>query len=226
MTAVDLDTARQLIGDGVPSTGALPAAWWISTDPEIIEAYDRWKSDYAAHRDRVDAFVRDTFGGTGAEDAMMWSHGTRSVISGFTPPHEMTIWPGHDDYRPPPTGWRVDSKSHLLVPSRKTKADRESDANKVFDAIKQVPNLGSYIFGLSPELFLDDRGWGGTVYYTRYRRGDNCVWAYSGGDPDRQLTDDRRAFKVAAIVWTRMPLSTLAKLMEEKAERLKTGTEE
>lgn len=26
MTAVDLDTARQLIGDGVPSTGALPAA--------------------------------------------------------------------------------------------------------------------------------------------------------------------------------------------------------
>ncbi|AXC38028.1 hypothetical protein SEA_MUTANTE_55 [Mycobacterium phage Mutante] len=28
MTAVDLDTARQLIGDGVPSTGALPAAWW------------------------------------------------------------------------------------------------------------------------------------------------------------------------------------------------------
>ncbi|QGH78475.1 hypothetical protein SEA_BEAGLEBOX_54 [Mycobacterium phage Beaglebox] len=52
------------------------------------------------------------------------------------------------------------------------------------------------------------------------------MWAYSGGDPDRQLTDDRRAFKVAAIVWTRMPLSTLAKLMEEKAERLKTGTEE
>ncbi|AOQ28410.1 hypothetical protein SEA_FRIARPREACHER_54 [Mycobacterium phage FriarPreacher] len=26
MTAVDLDTARQLVGDGVPSTGALPAA--------------------------------------------------------------------------------------------------------------------------------------------------------------------------------------------------------
>ncbi|AVO24905.1 hypothetical protein SEA_DOESNTMATTER_53 [Mycobacterium phage DoesntMatter] len=223
MTAVDLDTARQLIGDGVPSTGALPAAWWISTDPEIIEAYDRWQLDYEAHRERIDVFVREMFGGTGAEDAMMWSHGTRSVISGFTPPRPMTYWSGHPDYRPPPTGWRVDSKSHLLVPSRKTKADRESDANKVFSELKQVPNLGTYMFGLSPELFLDDRGWGGTVYYTRYRRGDNCVWAYSGGDPDRQLTDDRREFKVAATVWTRMPLSTLATLMEEKAERIKAG---
>ncbi|AIM50288.1 hypothetical protein PBI_VIVALDI_56 [Mycobacterium phage Vivaldi] len=44
MTAVDLDTARQLVGDGVPSTGALPASWWISTDADLIEAYDGWST--------------------------------------------------------------------------------------------------------------------------------------------------------------------------------------
>lgn len=221
MTAIDyddLDVARALVGDRVPSKSALPAAWWLTADPNQLDAYDQWLSDYDAHREKVDAFAK-SLGLDGADSACVWSHGTGSMLLGFAAPTFMGHWNTElPDYRPIPAGWRIDKKNDTLVPSRKTKADRESQANKDFDALKRVPNVGAYMSGLPTEISLDDRDFGGTIYWIRYRRGENCVWAYSGGDPDRQ-PEKRANTQIDTSVWHRMKLSILAALMEEKAER-------
>lgn len=220
MTAIDydnLDVARALVGDRVPSKSALPAVWWLTADPNQIDAYDRWQADYDAHREKVDAFAK-SLGLDGADSAFMWSHGTATVLTGFNAPTAMRYWSGHPEHQPVPEGWRLDKKTDCLVPSRKTKADRESQANKDFDALKRVPNVGAYMSGLPAEISLDDRDFGGTIYWIRYRRGENCVWAYSGGDPDRQ-PEKRANTQIDTSVWHRMKLSILAALMEEKAER-------
>ncbi|AHG23756.1 hypothetical protein PBI_DONOVAN_52 [Mycobacterium phage Donovan] len=223
MTAIDydnLDVVRPLIGDGVPSKSTLPAVWWLTTDPRQVDAFDTWLADYKAHVEKVGELAK-SLGLDGAEDAYMWSGGTSSVITGFRVPTFMGHWnTEHPDYRPIPSGWRIDKKENLLVPSRKTKADRESQANKDFGAIKRVPNVRAYMSGLPTEIALDDRSFGGTIYAVNYRRGENCVWAYSGGDPDRQ-PEKRANAEIDTSVWHRMKLSILAALMEEKAERAK-----
>lgn len=158
MTEYSTDELRELIGK-VP-TGAIPAAWWVTTDADQIAAYDRWRADFDAHRDRVDAYAK-TLGLDGADDAYMWSDGRSSVLTGFGVPTFMGFWNReHPQYQPIPAGWRIDKKENRLVPSRRTKADRESQANKDFAAMKRVPNVGSYMSGLPAEVSLDDRDWG------------------------------------------------------------------
>lgn len=221
MTAIDyndLDAARALVGDRVPSKSALPAVWWLTADPNQIDAYDRWLADYDAHREKTDAFAK-SLGLKGADSALIWSNGWASTLAGFSVPTFMGHWnTEHPDYQPIPPGWRIDKKQNALVPSRRTKADRESQANKDFGTLMNVPHLGTYMSGLPAEISLDDREFGGTIYWVRYRRGENCVWAYSGGDPDRQ-PEKRANNAINTSVWHRMKLSILAALMEEKAER-------
>ncbi|MDV7194767.1 hypothetical protein [Mycolicibacterium fortuitum] len=224
MTAIDyndLDVARALVGDRVPSKSALPAVWWLTADPNQIDAYDRWQADFDARREGVERLAQSI--GLTANDAVMTTWGEHSELTGFNAPTRMRYWEGHPDHQPVPEGWRLDKKADRLVPSRKTKSDRESDANKAFAAVKRIPNVRSYMTGLPSEIYLDDREFGGTIYGVNYRRGESCLWAYSGGDPDRQSGDERRHAVIDTSVWHRMKLSILAALMEEKADRAEAG---
>lgn len=214
-----VEELRELVGKTFPG-GGVPAVWWVTTDPEQLAAYDRWVADYETSRARTEALATSL--GLTAADSYCWSDGRRTTMAGFKPPAFMGHWnTEHPEYRPIPPGWRIDKKENRLVPSRRTKADRESQANKDYDAIRSVPNVGAYMSGLPGEIMLDDRGWGGTIYYVRYRRGDNCVWAYSGGDPDRQ-PDKRVNDAVDTAIWHRQKLSVLLALREmaeaEKAD--------
>ena len=225
MDLTDLDTARELMGDSIPSKGGLPAAWWMTVQEFQLEAFDHWLADYREHAEKIGELAA-TLGLT-AEDGYISTWGKRTDLMGFRPPSAMELWPGHPDHQPVPEGWRIDRQSgnHRLVPSRKTKALREGPVAKAFKKVARLPNVRSYVTGLPDTLYLDDRGMGGTMYPVHYRRGDRCLWAYCGGDPDR-LSDDekkRRAFDVDEAIWTRMPLSVLAKLQEEKAERIEAS---
>ena len=226
MTAIevtDVNVARELMGDKLPSKGPLPAAWWLTTDPGQLDAFDRWAKDYAAHVERIGELAA-TIGLT-AEDAYISSFGRRTDLVGFRVPVAMTYWQGHPDAQPVPEGWRIHRQTATpkLVPARKTKALREGPVCRAFAAVERFPNVRAYLSGIPTDLYLEDRGWGGgTMYAVNYRRGEACVWAYCGGDPDRQTEEQtrRKGFEVDETVWSRMPLSVLAKLMEEKAERL------
>lgn len=215
MTEYGHQELKQLIGDTVPAKGAIPAAWWITTSTEQLDAYDRWREDYAAHTEKIAALAQSL--GLELTDAYVSSFHKSSTISGFRVPTFMEHWNReHPQYRPVPDGWRIDKKSDRLVPSRRTKADRESQANKDFAAIKAVPNVRAYMTGLPTEIHLDDRDFGGTMYPVNYRRGAHCVWAYSGGDPDRQAERDMNS-DVDTSIWHRQKLSALIALREEAA---------
>ncbi|MCF3939942.1 hypothetical protein [Gordonia tangerina] len=188
----------KLIGDKLPG-GGVPAAWWISTDDEVIRLFDEWSDAEFKHQKKV-ADLGDELG------CERWfTSGMGGALRGFDPPRGMGKWKNHPDYKPVPEGWRIDSKSGYLVPSRKTKADRESDANKRFDELRASPQLSTP--GMPSEMWLP-----GHIYGTNIRRGEACLMAFSGGDPDR--LEGRREFVVDANLWTRLPLSAFHLMRE------------
>lgn len=203
-----------LIGlDRVPVKGPIPAAWWITVHPDQLDAYDRWKADYGIHFDKIDALAH-TIGLT-ANAGRYSSWAKTSTLTGFDPPAGMYLYPSQPNHTPVPQGWRLDRKADRLVPSRKTKADRESQVAKDFAAVRNIPNVRAYLAGLPTEIFLGDRGMGGgTIYGVNYWRGQQCVAAYTGGDPDR--CDDPLA--IDTTIWYRQKLSTLVALREKATE--------
>jgi hypothetical protein len=205
-----------LIGETIPK-GSIPAAWWVTTCEEQLASFDRWRADYRAHVDKVEVLAATL--GLKASDAMLSSFNGRSILTGFNAPHRMNLWPGHAEHIPVPAGWRIDPKKDRLVPSRKTKADRESQANKDFTALKNVPDVQAYVTGLPMEIYLDDRSFGGTIYRVNYRRGENCLMAFTGGDPDRSPDTN----KVDETVWYRQKLSVLIALREQADDAARTG---
>jgi hypothetical protein len=214
MKEYDQAALMELIGpDKIPVKGTLPAAWWISTDPEILAAYDRWKIDYRAHLAEVDEFGASIGLEPGAGLISGW--GISADFVGFQPPHRMFVY--GPDRIPVPPGWRIDSKSHRLVPVRKTKADRENFINARFKQLRKVPEIRAYMHGMPTELLLD-HGFSGMIYQVNYHRGDACVWAYLGGDPDRADPSSRRHFDVDEDLWHRQKLSSLMLLREAAQE--------
>ncbi|MFV8136476.1 hypothetical protein ACNQR7_02780 [Mycolicibacterium senegalense] len=70
MTAIDyndIDVARTLLGDTVPTKGGLPAAWWITTNPDLIAAFDRYRGDFESGREGVERLAQSI--GLTADDA-------------------------------------------------------------------------------------------------------------------------------------------------------------
>ncbi|MDJ0010144.1 hypothetical protein [Gordonia alkanivorans] len=194
-----VEEVRELIGDKLPG-GGVPAAWWITTDAEVLRLFDKWSTAEHEYQNRI-ADLGEELG------CERWaSYGFGGGLAGFMPPKGMGRWEGHPDYKPVPAGWRIDSKSGYLVPSRRTKADRESDANKRFTELKRAPQLETP--GMPTDLWLGSR-----IYGVSIRRGDSCVMAFCGGDPDR--AESRREFEVDESIWERLPLSTFHLLREE-----------
>ena len=206
MTEYSLDEAKELIGSNLPR-GGIPAAWWITTDQTQLDAYDRYRTDYDAHIDKIDELAQ-TIDLT-VEDALIWKGAGRTELIGFdaSPARQLL---------PVPAGWRLDRKQDRFVPSRKTKADREGPVVRHFVAVKDVPNIAAYITGLPKEIYLDDRPFGGTVYWFQFRRGDKCVMAFIGGDPDR-APEARRNGEIDTDIWHRQKLSVLLAMREDAA---------
>lgn len=192
---------HELIGR-VPS-GGIPAAWWITTDAGQLAAYEQYQQDFDERRVKVEALANAL--GLTADKAMMSSWGNRSELTGFAAPHGMLIWDSHPDHIPTPEGWRIDRKKDYLVPKRKSKADRESQANKDFAAIRTIPIVGAYLTGLPSEIWLP-----GAIYTIQYRRGDACIMAFSGADPDR--SEDK--LTIDTNIWHRQKLSALIAMRE------------
>lgn len=210
-----IEEARALFGDRIPKIGhAVPAAWWITTDQTQQDAYDQWVTDYETHREKIETLAQTI--GLHAEDAYYSAYAGRASLTGFRAKAEWRRWPSEKGYEPVPTGWRIDSKKGHLVPSRKTKTDREGPVNTAWTAAQSIPHIGGYMTGMPTEIMLDDRDFGGTSYSVQYRRGDNCVAAFSGGDPDRQ--PERRMNDAIDPIWQRQKLSILIALGEEQAE--------
>lgn len=171
----------------------------------MLDAYMRWELDHDAHAEKVGALA----GSLGLElaAARTWVSFTgTTTLTGFTPPLEMTLWEHHPDHRPVPPGWRIDKKENLLRPSRKTKAERENQINKVFNSLRRIPDIHTYMRGLPTEISIRPH-----IYGMQYYKGSHCVMAYTGGDPDR-CVETRPV--IDTEIWHRQKLSDLIALRE------------
>lgn len=215
MTEYTVDQLEELIGiDNFPNFHGVPAAWWITTDADQLAAWERYRADRNEWFERARALTQKL--GLGDKGVMVSSFGKRTDVVGIQPSSEMRK---SDWYGPSlvPEGWRIDSKSGHLKPKRKTKADRESQASKDFASIQRVPDSAAYIKGLPDYLQLDDGpGMSGHLYPFQVRKGEKCLMAFCGGDPDR--AEKSRDHKIAEW-WERQPLSAMHALRERKGSR-------
>lgn len=193
-----LDISPENLATLIPplKVGGAPAAWWV-TDAQVH--LDEWDAHVAAKEEwnaAVDELVRDA--GADPDGVRLYSGFGNNRLAGFLPLNGQA----------PATGWRVDSKSGLVVPSRRTKVDRESDSTKRFESLTVVPSPNRYVTGIGDGLFLPGMWYGVTIV----RRGP-VLLAFCNGDPDRVDPEDRRDFEVDDT-WTRLPLSTFHLLHE------------
>lgn len=210
MTEYTHDELVDLTRLKIPTGGGTPAAWWVATDPTQLNAYDEWQSDHRLRRDEIEKLAQSI--GLGVETAMITSWHDRTELTGFSAPNGMYYYAGHPEHVAVPNGWRLDRKRDVVVPSRRTKSDRESAINVAFNAVKNIPNVRAYVTGLPTEIYLDDRNFGGTSYGMQYRRGAKCVMAFCNADPDR--SPDSRAQPVDESLWHRQKLSAFLLLRE------------
>ncbi|WGH20792.1 hypothetical protein QLT00_gp09 [Gordonia phage Commandaria] len=214
MTEYSADQLEELIGiDSFPDFRGVPAAWWITIDDDQLAAWERYETDRNEWFTRAQKLVKSL----GLDEGVMISSfGKRTDVVGIKPSEEMR----RSEWRGPslvPEGWRIDSKKGYLLPKRRTKADRDSQANKDFAAIVRVPDSAAYITGLPEYLQLDDGpGLSGHLYPFNVRKGEKCVMAFCAGDPDR--AEKSRDHKIAEW-WERQPLSTMHALRERKQAR-------
>ena len=206
-----IQEARKKIGKVV--TGGMPAAWWYSDDAENNAAYERWREDYRRRSDEIIEFGKAQ-GINDRGDIRIWEGGKYTELRGFAPPKGMGKWESHPNYMPVPEGWRIDSKSGYLVPSRRTKKDRESEANKEFNRLRRIPNSLAYMSGMPEDLFIPGSHGVTHMYSPTIWKGGQFVAAYIGGDPDRS----EQPFKVDGTKWHRLPLDLYRQLRDSQQE--------
>ena len=162
-----------------------------STAPEVVTAYDSWD----ASREEFRTAMRELGHEYGREVYV-----SRSMLSGQT-------FSGlkHERGDAIPSGWRVDSKTRLLRPDKRTKEGKALAAS-----LSRLSLSRPRIPGMPGDC------WGeGYVYAPVFFKYDGTVWAGWGCGPDRLTGDggDMRGPTVDLSLWT------LAKLSEWHAAR-------
>jgi hypothetical protein len=180
--------------------GDVPAAWWVSTHPDVLDKYEQWRVAYAGWRDRfaelceISGFDRAT---------VKISVLGEDTLAGLSVPELKTH-----------TWWRQ-TKEGLWVPRKRTKAEKDSQVTARFNACRRIPWVLNYVPGLPQGLWIPGPGLATTVYPVKVRRAkgrDTAVVAFVGADPDKA----NPAFEVSEH-WSKMKLSTFHMLRERAA---------
>lgn len=192
MATLPIDSLHSLsIALGEMPEGDLPVCWFISFDPDVLQAWDRFCDDYRAWMQTWNRLLE---------------------ISGL-PPATQIVTSGTDTLQalsPPPgvktpTGWRKTATGHL-VPRRRTRGEKASEANRLWAALEVVPQAAQYLTGMPPAIWVN-----GNAYPIHVRKPAKAVCAFVGVDPDAAdppFEPDGR--------WTRMKLSTFVMLLERQ----------
>jgi hypothetical protein len=176
--------------------GDVPAAWWVSTHPEVIEKYEAWRQAHQGWRDRFAELCE--ISGFDRATVRIAALGEDALVGLFVEGLTEHPW------------WRQDKKG-FWVPRKRTKAEKSSEVTQRFNAARRIPSVLHYVPGLPHSLWLlnPDR-----VYPVKVRRakGNNtAVLAFVGADPEAASP----AFEVSQH-WARMKLSTYHLLRERQ----------
>lgn len=191
-----------MLGDMPP--GDDPAAWWSSTHPEVIAAYERYRADAKAWADGMATLLE--ISGL-PPNSRYRSLGADTLTGVLAPPNMGT----------PPRWWRKDTEN-VLIPRKRTRAEKASQVNRLFSNLRAIPRAVDYLPGLPDTLWTWNRAYPVHVRRSVVHSPDAAVCAFVGHNPDEAdppfVPDER---------WTRMKISTFHLLRERQAARAVTG---
>jgi hypothetical protein len=187
----DINDLARVIGE-VPA-GDAPAAWWLSLHPDVQKAYEAYRVQRQAWGDRLTELCQ--------------AHGLppRPMMAGIDGGQLIGIIP--DPGMKPPQWWRV-TKDNLLVPRKRTKAEKEGEVLRRWLDLNRVPTPVEYLPGMPNTVWgADQRAY--SVHIRRSPRQGSAVLAFVGSDPDTA----KPRFEPDGH-WHRMKLSTFYELRE------------
>lgn len=192
----DIKSLAELVGE-LPVIDAVPSAWYMSTDPEVLAGHDQWAHDYKVWYDQLTELME--FSGFRTPNVRFGGWGGEYLI-GFYVDKE------------PPQWWRKDKKGYI-VPRVRTVAERNSEVNQRFRKIQKIPRAINYLPGIPKALFMPGEEPGEKrVFWPQVCRPAEAVLVFLGADPD--LAADPF---VVDEQWQRMKMSTYHLLAERQA---------
>lgn len=170
----------------LPPMPQAPAAWFFSMDDEVLAGYEKYQVAKKSWDDRMAELLELTgckkyYAGSGH-------------LMGLVPPTLATE---------PPRWWRETKKGHW-VPRARTKAEKESEVNKRFKKVHDIPWPVDYLVGFPKELWTE-----GAVYPIHVRKPGQAVLVFLGADPNKAIFP----FEVGNQ-WFRLKMSMFHSLLE------------
>lgn len=179
----------ELLGPMPP--GDVPAAWFISTDDEVLAAWDKYKEDSRAWFAGWDELL--AISGLPKTTRAQIEEG---LLVGLVPP------PGA---KRPGRWWRY-TPTGLLVPRRRTRAEKASEVNALWARLEEIPEAINYLPGMPKVLFSGEK-----TYVPVARKPAAVVLVFLGYDPDKAA-----APFVPTEAWYRLKISTYLTLVERQ----------
>lgn len=177
--------------------GDIPAAWYLSLDPEVLAKYEQWRQAYAAWKDRYTELCERN----GIAPTTKYRRLGEDTVLGIDGTAELN-----------PTWWRK-TKEGYWVPRKRTRAEKTSEAFQRFHAARRIPNAFRYVPGIASSVWIEGKGndWATHVYPVHLRKPGQAVLAFVGVNPDHACPP----FEVGPQ-WSRMKLSVYHQLRERQ----------
>ena len=190
-----LKSLAELVGT-LPA-GDVPTAWYLSTHPEVLDAYQKFQVDHKAWRDRFAELCECA--GLTAGKVKMSTYGGESLRGLYDKPTKDLRW------------WRL-TKDGIWTPRKRTKAEKNSVIAQRFRAAAVIPCAVSYLPGMPHSLWLPGPEMATTVYPVHVRKSGEAVVVFLGAEPEDAT---EFPFEVGPQ-WSRMKLSTYHALKERQ----------
>lgn len=188
---------------GPMPAGDTPAAWWVSTDPDVLAGYDL----YAADRKSWFRRWNQLLGISGFPSDSAAKTAESNTLIGVMPPAGATVssrW------------WRRASHTAYYVPRKRTREEKASEVNGLFAQLIDIPVAIDYLPGIPSSLWakvqMGEHDYRREGYPVTARRPAQAVCAFVGVDP--VVADP--AFEVSEA-WLSMKVSTFLQLRERQA---------
>lgn len=172
--------------------GDTPAAWWACNAPEALEAWDRYTEDSRAWYATWNRLLKNA---KLPENTRIRTYGS-DTLTGLLPP------PGAGRI---PRGWRKTPHGYL-VPRRRTREEKASEANTLFDRVRVIPRAVDYYDDVPTALWTTNPD---KAYPVHMRKPATMVLVFVGHDPEQADPP----FELGER-WTRMTMSLFHLLLE------------
>lgn len=176
--------------------GDVPAAWYASKDPEVIKGFERFTQLSREWSDLYRELLREV----NLPDDTLRIVRNGGLFIGLKPPTGAGITSSAYGSR-----WLRMNNKGVWVPRRRTRAEKASRVNALFEQLEYIPQAVNYVPGMPDAIWGNDR-----VHVVEVRKPGEAVLAFLGMDPDHASVP----FEVGEQ-WLRMKMSVYHYLREQ-----------